>query len=322
MKSFARLFCLTAACVLGAQTTSSIAGSVGGDMFGSAPLITGNYSLERPTVTESFTTEVGEPPSILNSGKTAWWKWTAPANGYCTIDAIRTAQAIQTELAVYTGDTVGNLTPVTPNARNLGLQQARVTFYATAGKTYRIRVDSSAFPGTLPEVLLQLRFLEPRKRLIAGGWDSPVENTVPGGNGLLSMSITANGLATGVFTKGTTRFPFKTVLRSDGFVNVSFPQKPSINNPLGIPLDLEVDLLAANSPNFAISVNDSVGIQGTGDLDELGAFTTANPTPCAGSYNVALQFSSVSGNGFAIAKIGPTGSVRMAGLAATARRSR
>ena len=248
MHSLTRLFCLTAACVFGAQTFS-IAGSPGADMFASAPLITGNYSLETLTPTVSFTTEASEPASDLESGKTAWWRWTAPANGYCTIDAIRTSQVIQTEIAVYTGNAVNALTPVTVNASNLGLPQARAAFYATAGKTYRIRVDSSALLATNPEVLLQLRFLQPRKRLLAGAWNSPVENTVSGANGLLTMSVTENGVATGVLTKGTTRYPFKTVLSSDGFAHVSFVQKASINNPLGIPLNLDDQVLASDSAN-------------------------------------------------------------------------
>ncbi|NEO45607.1 MAG: calcium-binding protein [Moorea sp. SIO4A3] len=87
-----------------------------------------------------FTGEPGEPDhagisSPLNS---AWWSWTAAADGIATIDTF--GSDYDTSLAVYTGSAVNSLTEIGSNDDTSGLQ-SQVTFRVSAGTTYQIAVD-------------------------------------------------------------------------------------------------------------------------------------------------------------------------------------
>ena len=85
--------------------------------------------------------EAGEPNHAgLPGGKSVWYRWTAPAAGAVTFDTF--GSTFDTVLGVYTGTTVGALTPVTSNNDSGGLQ-SKVTFTATAGVTYRLAVDGN-----------------------------------------------------------------------------------------------------------------------------------------------------------------------------------
>ncbi|NEO18902.1 MULTISPECIES: hypothetical protein [unclassified Moorena] len=89
----------------------------------------------------SFTGEPGEPDhaevsSPLNS---AWWSWTAAADGIATIDTF--GSDYDTSLAVYTGSAVNSLTEIASNDDNGMSFQSAVQFTVTAGTTYQIAVD-------------------------------------------------------------------------------------------------------------------------------------------------------------------------------------
>ncbi|NEO80728.1 hypothetical protein [Moorena sp. SIO4G3] len=90
-----------------------------------------------------FTGEPGEPNHAvldfqLNS---AWWSWTAPADGIVTIDTF--GSNYDTTLAVYTGLAVNSLTEIASNddADPGFTVQSAVQFTVTAGTTYQIAVD-------------------------------------------------------------------------------------------------------------------------------------------------------------------------------------
>ncbi|NEQ86699.1 MAG: hypothetical protein F6K26_43590 [Moorea sp. SIO2I5] len=88
-----------------------------------------------------FTGEPGEPDhagisSPLNS---AWWSWTAAADGIATIDTF--GSDYDTSLAVYTGSAVNSLTEIASNDDNGMSFQSAVQFTVTAGTTYQIAVD-------------------------------------------------------------------------------------------------------------------------------------------------------------------------------------
>ena len=70
--------------------------------------------------------------------ESVWWEWTAETDGAATFDTF--GSDYDTVLAVYTGDSVGNLTLVAENDDSEGLQ-SRVDFNAGAGETYMIAVD-------------------------------------------------------------------------------------------------------------------------------------------------------------------------------------
>ncbi len=119
------------------------------DLFSNAIVITNPQAI----VTGSnvgATKEPGEPNHAGNAGgQSVWWTWTAPTNGTVTIDT--TGSSFDTLLAVYTGDSVSNLSPVasnddvSPNVISPALNVAStVTFSAVAGTAYQIAVDGYA----------------------------------------------------------------------------------------------------------------------------------------------------------------------------------
>ena len=87
------------------------------------------------------TSEPGEPAIAGTSwGNSIWWSWTAPVSGSVTLSTPTAATA----LAVFTGNSVSNLTPVTGG-------WPTINFAATAGTTYDI-----AAAGSWANVILQL----------------------------------------------------------------------------------------------------------------------------------------------------------------------
>ena len=127
----------------------------GSDNFADAPLITSQNDVSGFTNLLGATEEVDEPKhrpdSAPGDGQTVWWKWTAPENGFCTVDTLTpfpfNVPLLDTVLGVYTGTALNALTRVAANddhasfyfSNNYG--QSKATFFATAGVTYYIAVD-------------------------------------------------------------------------------------------------------------------------------------------------------------------------------------
>lgn len=99
-----------------------------------------------------YTKEAGEPTHSsygTTGGASAWAVWTAPATGDWTFRLSgrepKWNDPLDTQLAVYTGDSVDNLTRVAANDdanRNERDRSSRVSFGAVAGTAYRIAMDS------------------------------------------------------------------------------------------------------------------------------------------------------------------------------------
>jgi hypothetical protein len=92
------------------------------------------------------TKETGEPNHAGDPGDhSVWFSWTPAASGPVAIDACPGFESgIDTVLAVYTGSSVGALTPVASNddhATEHCTSGSEVRFNATEGTTYRIAVD-------------------------------------------------------------------------------------------------------------------------------------------------------------------------------------
>ena len=79
------------------------------------------------------TREPGEPSHYGFGDRSIWWEWTAPDNGRATIDVVGSFDWVA---AVYTGSSIGSLTPLR------SVDWGPLTFPAEAGTTYRIVVDS------------------------------------------------------------------------------------------------------------------------------------------------------------------------------------
>lgn len=92
------------------------------------------------------TKEAGEPDHGGNpGGASVWYAWTAPLSGRAEMSACASLDFL---LGLYTGSTVGALTPVAVESRPA---PCAVNFFATAGTTYRIAVDGRSDSG-LPKM--------------------------------------------------------------------------------------------------------------------------------------------------------------------------
>jgi hypothetical protein len=84
-------------------------------------------------------------------GHSVWYSWTAPEGG--PVDFNTVGSTFSTTMAVYTGDSLGNLTQIAANiddAEGSGLA-SRVDFWAVKGTAYRIAIDGfGAAVGTFP----------------------------------------------------------------------------------------------------------------------------------------------------------------------------
>lgn len=87
------------------------------------------------------TRETGEPDHAgVAGGGSVWWAWQGQANGTLALDTH--GSSFDTLLAVYTGESVGSLTPVAANDNDGSFGGASgLSFTARAGEVYRIAVD-------------------------------------------------------------------------------------------------------------------------------------------------------------------------------------
>lgn len=117
------------------------------DDFGNAVIVSGNSGTISGTNVFA-TSQPGEPihsPDGVPSGKSIWYRWTAPNSGLATFTTA--GSRFDTLLAVYTGTSVSGLTLIARNddADNANqIYTSSVQFIAAAGTTYQIAVDGYA----------------------------------------------------------------------------------------------------------------------------------------------------------------------------------
>jgi len=113
-----------------------LAGSVPGDNFADAQVITGQLSLNDST---TATGELGEPLHAgINNTKSVWWQWRGNGGEQVVIDTF--GSSFDTVLAVYTGTSLASLTQIAANDDS-GSLQSSVSFTAAPATTYFIAVD-------------------------------------------------------------------------------------------------------------------------------------------------------------------------------------
>ena len=138
---------VTAAALLASAVGPAIARAVpANDLFANATPLAGSPVSDVANDTQGATKEPGEPDHAGQPGGTSvWWAWTAPSAGKfrvtgCSFD--------ETLLAVYTGGSLGSLTPVASDAGGGGPcspgPTSTVVLNAQAGTTYRIAADGPA----------------------------------------------------------------------------------------------------------------------------------------------------------------------------------
>jgi hypothetical protein len=112
------------------------------------------------------TTEPGEPTLGIPypGGKTLWWTWTAPSNGWVNLSTA--GSGFDARLGVLIGSTLTNQVRVAAND-NAGFSgpdylQARVQFEVTSNMAYNIVVDGIAWDPA-GRIVLNLDFSQPPK---------------------------------------------------------------------------------------------------------------------------------------------------------------
>ncbi|MFH0794590.1 MAG: hypothetical protein V2A74_11225, partial [bacterium] len=87
------------------------------------------------------TKETGEPNHAGNpGGQSVWWTWTAPTSG--TVQFTTKRSSFDTLLAIYRGDSFGNLIQIAANDdTSQGGVWSEVFFEAAGATTYRVAVD-------------------------------------------------------------------------------------------------------------------------------------------------------------------------------------
>ena len=92
------------------------------------------------------TVEIDEPDQLADySGKTVWWKWTAPANGRYVFHT--TGSSFDTFLVVFSGTDLTSLTLVALSDDAMAGTQSSASFEAVAGTTYHLVIDGYGLRG-------------------------------------------------------------------------------------------------------------------------------------------------------------------------------
>lgn len=263
----------------------------GSDTFATATAIpsTGYQSPEVSLFT--FTKEVGETEisGAPYAGKTAWWKWTAPENGLCTVDTRYLAELVPVQdsvIAVFTGTAVNALTEVASNDDSYPSNQsgytgsAKCTFFAVQGTTYHIVVDgydASEITTTANRVVLSLGFVPQRAmRKLAAGQNPNFNDFYYS----VSFSKTSTFGFSARLKLGSASYSFKGVLSPEGTFTSAIAWRNPANPTLVIPLGVLFD--AKDGGTFYLWDGFQTG--SSSSLVEIRSFPGTATTPLAGQF--------------------------------------
>jgi len=123
------------------QGTQGSAAGPANDFFGTGTVLSGTSFVLRGS-NFNATTEAGEPGhGGYTADNSVWFVWTPSTASRVTLSTL--GSAIDTRVAVYTGDTVDALTLVASNDNaSRSATHSQLTFTPRAGTTYRIALDS------------------------------------------------------------------------------------------------------------------------------------------------------------------------------------
>lgn len=112
------------------------AAAPGNDAFASA-MTAATLPFQYSAANTSATIEPSEPQPCIESLRTVWYRFTAPASGVYEVDTF--GSDFDTVLAVYTGSTLPSLSLVDCNDDTLSSIRSRVQFQAVGGVTYMVQ---------------------------------------------------------------------------------------------------------------------------------------------------------------------------------------
>lgn len=274
----------------------------GADAFANATGLSG--AVIRSQGTNLFATaEPGEPAHAgVAANGSIWWTWTAPLSGGVAITTV--GSEIFTALSVYTGSSLGALTPVKENVGGGGGVASAVKFNAAGRETYYICVDGLG--GARGKIVLNIGYTATGKYsgllLDRNGVAAP---------GLITLSLSNKLTFTGVIALNGKKYPFKGAFAGEEFVGGVSRGKG--REPLAIRLKLS---LAAGAQEV------SGGVEGDGLTYDLLANLPMGkaevPPSLPGAFTFIIQPDATGGTnprglGYGSAKIDASGRVKAVG---------
>lgn len=301
-----------AAALLGSTSSQAQAGE---DNFAAATEISGGQYTSPNISLLNYTSENGEPPLVWEdgaAGKSAWWKWTAPEDGFCTVDTLKEPETMAIYdpiIGVYTGATVNALTRVVfsddhwTNINGGTYRGGSCTFYATKNTTYHITVDgldASSVTAAQHRVRLHLGLLPKRASKNVGVWRDYTDPTLFGN---LTFTKTSAFSFSAKFTHGTKSYPFSGVLSPEGFFSTAFPRTSPVGSPPLTPIGLIIDAKVGGF--FHVST-------GGADWDsqklyEVIQFPVGTVSQVAGNFSGSFMLNGLNGQGMVFATVKPNG---------------
>lgn len=297
----------------------------GQDNFANAP----DFSLSSgESATNLFvkTEEPNEPGHRANGDKaarrSAWWRWTAPETGFCTVDTRLTAgigsRISATSLAVYQGASLSSLTRVGGNdfhsvdSFDADKDLSSVTFHAVAGNTYHIAVDAfrtGVVHADATTAILRLR-LTPLRKMVRRSTVRVFRGNEIVDVGNLTVTTTATGRLTGKLTTTKKTRSFAGAIGRDGYFSATF--EPPIAKPGAVqelPVTLTLDL--SGEGHFALYQDNTVTED---DLPEPTVIPAGSTSPLAGYYTAHVSSDDAS-VGYVAFTVKGNGSIRGTGVA-------
>jgi outer membrane protein assembly factor BamB/subtilisin family serine protease len=163
------------------------------DDFSNASLLTDRNPIVTATNAKA-SSQSGEPAHAGRSAsRSLWYRWVAPTTA--RYHAAAASAQLNPVVAVYTGGTLGSLTPIASNvstAIDAETKSAIASFDATAGLTYLIAVDSAAL-GTI-EINGEFTFTLTDAAWIARTDDSITSSAAVGADGTVYVGSNDSGL--------------------------------------------------------------------------------------------------------------------------------
>jgi hypothetical protein len=277
----------------------------------------------------TFSKEADEPShnpagSGVSAGKSAWWRWVAPANGYCTVDT-RTSRDLNqpvrsATVAVYRAHPIlapnfDTITPVVKSNYSLDLgtdstsRFGKVTFLAEEGKTYFIAVDArtNADWDAVNHfgIGMDLRFYEPKNETRMGLVGLPYLSGAQ--VGIASFNLTQKGGFGGSVQMFGKRHSFRGQVSADGFFYVSVPQPNPPGSTPAAPLLLVCDVLGRGK----LFTLDSIADSDSNHFNAVQKFGKGNYFAGAGYYTHNMEFAGGTGGfGLGSCRMTRTGGVR------------
>jgi hypothetical protein len=216
----------------------------------------------------AYSLEAGEPlhrpDGSASAGRSAWWRWTAPASGWVTVSTFRTVRTDNpvrgTTVGIYTGNAVNALTAVaksfyawSPNT-NETIAHPRITFFATIGQTYHFAVDgiNAGDVGASNRIIVfELRQFVPQNATHYGAIN--FGPTDPSLKGLVTVSRTSKNAYSASVALGGKTYRFRGGISPEGFAQFTLPSA----SPMVPGLQVELSFGGRGQVNVFNSINES-----------------------------------------------------------------